>query len=91
MKYLFSILLVCFILYYLFIPKYIGEYKGWSVYKVSNEFLYKCNYREDEFYSSVNLIEHPNGSYINKEITIPSHEGRGGPGVVSRKVKKYWR
>lgn len=91
MKKLFYVLLICFILHYLFIPKYTGEYKGWSIYKIRGEYLYECNYRQDRFYSSVNLLEHPNGEYINKEIDIPSYGGRSGPGIVSKRVKKYWR
>lgn len=77
--------------YWVFSPKYVGEYKGWSVYTSFGEYLYKCNYRHDQFYSSVNLIENPNGEYINKEINIPHYKEKPGLGVVSRNVKKYYR
>jgi hypothetical protein len=70
--------------------KCIGMHAGWKVYEVGGRYLYKCTFRHQEFYSTVNLIEHPNGAYINKKLDIPKDKSRG-LGRVSRNVKYYYR
>lgn len=70
--------------------KYIGTHAGWKVYEVGGRYLYKNQTRHQEFYSTVNLIEHPNGAYIRKKLNTPKDMSRG-LGRVSRKVKYYYR
>ena len=70
--------------------KYIGTHAGWDVYEVGGRYLYKSKFRHQEFISNVNLIEYPNGAYVNEKLDMPKYPSNG-PGRVSKRVKYYYR